>query len=173
MITLTDNILAKYKTRRVFLSMLVAMPIAACHTNKNLAPPQDLAPPKNSHLEITAITSDIANPDSNGFTGALLVRFYQLTTPAPFMQASYFDLFENDQNILGQTMVGRVECILSPNQITAFSQIIPPHSLYMAVFAGYSDWQNSSWRIVQQLKNTAVNKTTILLSQSKLSATIK
>ncbi len=101
-------------------------------------------PPKIA-MRITA-SSDL-NPDLQGRPSPLVVRIYALKSNDVFMNADFFSLYEQDESILGDTVIERKELeILPGQQITIEKREYSLDTRYIGVIAAYRDLDNAAWR---------------------------
>lgn len=105
------------------------------------APPP---PPTVASVAIAA-AADI-NPDAAGAAAPVAVRIYQLASTAAFEKADFFQLYQNDQSVLGADMLGRDEMVLAPGASQQLTVEMKPGARFIGVVAAFRDVQNARWR---------------------------
>ena len=107
------------------------------------------------------------NPDVSGDSYAVLVRFYQLTDPALFEEASVGALLRQDDELLSATLVGKKELMVSPGMTMELDIPKVKTSKYLGVAAFYRDLSSG-----QQVAFKKVN-TGKMFSSTKLELTLE
>jgi type VI secretion system protein VasD len=105
------------------------------------------------HLNLQPAASlNVLNTEKK--TYPVLVRVYQLSEEGAFTQASFQELWKNDAEVLGTTLLNRREIMLKPNepQQVRFSKI--PQAAFVAVVALFRSPDAESWRIIQPLNHS-------------------
>ncbi len=119
------------------------------------APP----PPPPTVAAVTVTAAADANPDAGGNGAPVAVRVYQLASTAAFEQADFFQLYNNDQAVLGADLLGRDEVTITPGGTQQLVKDLKPGVTAIGVVAAFRDIQHANWRA------TAVppaNKTTAI-----------
>ena len=111
-------------------------------------------------LRLTA-ASDL-NPDLSGRPSPLVVRIYELKTPAIFQNADFFSLYEFDRETLGLDLVNQEEILLTPGQQTDVKAALSRDTNYLAVMAAYRDIEGSNWRYVMPVELQERNRRTLV-----------
>ena len=133
---------------RILLALLV---LAGC------AGPPPPVPPTLVTIAATA-TAD-ANASRAGGGAPVSVRVYQLTSPAGFEGAQFFQLLNGDAAILKDDLVKRDDLLLGPGQSRTLSLAPPDRAQAIGVFAAYRDYEQVAWRAVAPI---AAHKTTTM-----------
>lgn len=104
-----------------------------------------------SAVKMQLIASSYINPDAKNRALPVLIRVYQLSHADLFNNATFQQLWLNDDQTLGTALIKRQEIILNP-QRTATIQIIPDDNAhYIGVIALYRNPKQSQWRIIQAM----------------------
>lgn len=106
------------------------------------APPPP--PPTVASVALAAATN--VNPDAGGAAAPVAVRVYQLASTATFDTADFFQLYQNDQSVLGADMLGREEVVLAPGAAQQLTVEMKPGAKFIGVVAAFRDIQNAKWR---------------------------
>jgi type VI secretion system protein VasD len=106
------------------------------------APP----PPPPTIAALTMNAAANINPDAGGNAAPVTVRVYQLASTAAFDQADFFQLYNNDQAVLGADMLGRDELTLTPGGTQQLVKELKPGATAIGVVAAFRDIQHANWR---------------------------
>ena len=132
------------------------------------APPP---PPPPTIVNVSLATTATVNqtPDKKG--APIVLRLYQLSSPAGFNGAEFFQLFNKDQATLGTDLVKREDFELSPGQTK--SATLTPTDMVKAVgvFGAYRDFQHVTWRGVADIP--AHLTTTLTITADSDGVTVK
>lgn len=118
--------------------------------------------PKPTPVDIQLAGAATVNPDSRNRPSPVMVRVYELKTPAAFESADFFSLFDKDRETLAADMNARDEFVLQPGQTLSLKRLAKPDTRFIAVLAAYRDLERSRWRAVTALdpgKSQVVNIT--------------
>ena len=104
-----------------------------------------------------------AAPDVNVIDGQpspVLVRVYQLGSPAGFVDADYFMLDKNESDVLGPNMMGKDEYFLNPGASQTVLLELAPDARVIGVVAAYYDIDNAVWRATAPVEAGKANEIT-------------
>ncbi|NNG05228.1 MAG: type VI secretion system lipoprotein TssJ [Inquilinus sp.] len=104
-----------------------------------------------------------ATPDVNAIQNVpspVLVRVYQLASPAGFGEADYFQLDKDAAGVLGGNMLGKDEYFLSPGGSQTVLLEMAPDARFVGVVAAYYDIDNATWRGTAPVEPGKSNKIT-------------
>lgn len=107
--------------------------------------------PKPTRLDIRMSGDAQVNPDARYRPSPVMVRLYELKTPAAFESADFFSLFDKDRETLAADLNARDEFVLQPGQSLTLKREARPDTRYLAVLAAYRDLERSRWRAVTAL----------------------
>jgi len=91
-------------------------------------------------------TAPDVNPGPAGRPSPVVVRVYQLRSPGPFLNAGFFDLYDNANATLGQNLIIWEEFELQPGEAREYNTKFDIDTKYVGVIAAYRDLENSRWR---------------------------
>ena len=107
------------------------------------------SPPPPPLLQGTIKADQAANPNLNGRASPIVVRVYELRSPAAFSGADFFALFDNESETLARDLVGRSEEYgLSPAETQPYKRQLQPDTKFIGVVAAFRDLEHSRWRQV-------------------------
>jgi len=114
-------------------------------------------PPPPTVVNLTLTTATDANPTASGQGAPVIVRVYQLSSPAGFEKAEFFRLLNQDTATLGSDIVKKDEYLLPPSTTKTVNISPGPTVKSLGVFAAYRDFRNVTWRGTAEIPP---NKTT-------------
>ena len=117
------------------------------------------APPPPTVAALTMTAAADANPDASGAAAPVTVRIYQLASTAAFEQADFFQLYNNDQTVLGADLLGRDEVTITPGGTQQLVKELKPGVTAIGVVAAFRDIQHANWRATA---TPPANKTTAI-----------
>jgi len=88
------------------------------------------------------------NPSINQRPSPLLMRVYELRTPAAFSNADFMALYQSDQAALATDMVAREEFMLQPGENRAVRKTLAADTRYIGVLGIYRNLEKATWRAV-------------------------
>ena len=136
--TTTQIMMPRHRTRTLAGTFAAILVMVSCAS----------APPKPSKAKVTLAASADSNPDSGGRASPVVVRVYQLKTDAVFTGADFFALFDDDQKVLGQELIGRDEFVVAPSEKRTVEVAVAKTARFVGVVAAFRDIRNSQWRVV-------------------------
>lgn len=127
------------RLRLAAVALLAVSVLAAC------GPPDDPEEPETLvNLRVTAGTG--INPDVDGRPSPVVLRIFVLSTEDVFRTAGYFDLRDEAEDTLGDTLLAEADMLLNPGSSREKHIIVPNEARTMAVVADYQDIENAVWR---------------------------
>jgi type VI secretion system protein VasD len=144
-------------TRRMALVSLSLMLLSGCGGGGDSA-----AAPKTTGLRFIVAADELINPNTESQPAPVVVRIYELKSLNAFLQATFFQLLDNDTALLGPDMLGKREIEIKPGEKQAFDRATPVETRYIGVIAGFRESDKATWRtnmdIVPQQGGTVVVK---------------
>lgn len=93
-------------------------------------------------LNISLAADEHLNPDRQGNSYSVLVRFYQLNDPSIFENSNTGTLLRQDESVLGATLVEKKELMVTPGLVSEISIPKLPASKYLGVAAFFRSGNN-------------------------------
>ncbi len=131
--------------------------LAACGGIKVIPPPPP-PPPKPTIVELELKALDNLNPDLRGRPSPLLVRLYELATPAGFEALPFDKLLADDTAALKPDLVDKREQVIAPGSTTAIGLKPEDKVKFIGVFASFRDLERATWRAVVPVKGNATQR---------------
>jgi type VI secretion system protein VasD len=103
-------------------------------------------PPPPTVVNLTLTTAADANPTGSGQGAPVVLRVYQLSSPAGFEKAEFFRLLNQDTATLGSDILKKDEYLLPPGATKTVTLNPGPTVKALGVFAAYRDFRNVTWR---------------------------
>ena len=95
------------------------------------------------------------NPDVNGRPSPLDIHIYQLADSKKFMQANFFDLYNDAQSSLGEDLLEKRRLEIKPNQEAKVDLPDNLKSKYLGFLFAYQDLESARWRyVIDQPQNS-------------------
>ncbi|MBV8913945.1 MAG: type VI secretion system lipoprotein TssJ [Acetobacteraceae bacterium] len=141
--------------RRFAGQAMLAATVAALLLPAACSSPPPPPPPTVVNLKLT--TSADVNPTQSGQGAPVVVRVYQLSSPAGFEKAEFFRLLNQDAATLGSDVVKKDEYLLPPD--TSKTVTLNPGATVksLGVFAAFREFHDVTWR---GTADVPANKTT-------------
>ena len=115
------------------------------------------------------------NPDSRGRPSPVKTRFYLLESVSVFKSANFFQLKEQDQELLEKETKRREERVFKPGDEAELELSLPAAELpdydrvYVAVMVGYWDLDHAEWRAVLEVEPEETTEVMIEIGRSEVS----
>ena len=131
------------KITLIFTGLLFIMLVAGCALIKPV--PDDYVISLNS-------SSDL-NPDADGRASPLVLRIYELSDDKLFKESEFFDLYDNDTEILEKAIVNKQEIELNPNESRKLELPLADETKFIGFLAAYRDIESATWRELHDVKS--------------------
>jgi type VI secretion system protein VasD len=115
------------------------------------------------------------NPDSRGRPSPVKTRFYLLKSASVFKSADFFQLKEQDRELLGDDLRVREEEVFKPGDREEIEISLPPEEtpddgkLYLGIMVGYWDLNHSDWRVTREIEVEETTEIVIRIDRSEVS----
>lgn len=126
------------------LTALCSGVLSACVT----IPPPSCKVPDKATIELES--SDRLNPDERGRPLPTIVRLYQLTDLGKLQGVAFDEIWERDQETLGNTLVKSDELTIYPGQFATRRIQRDPKADYLVGVAVFRTPIGSAWRTIQE-----------------------
>ena len=107
-------------------------------------------------LRLSLQAERILNTDKLQASASLALRVYVLRDADAFQRASFDSLYDNDEAILGASVLRRETLHLRPGETRELALALGSDARFVAVFAAYRELERSQWRSVLVLPNDDV-----------------
>ena len=127
---------------------------------------------------VTAVSGSIEgsprlNPSVNQRPSPLLMRLYELRTPAAFSSADFMALYQSDQAALATDMVAREEFMLQPGETRALRKTLAADTRYIGVLGIYRNLEKATWRAVVPIQVGKSQTLTVKAGELAVTAEVK
>ena len=106
------------------------------------------AEPVPTPVTVSVEASPFLNPDRNRRPSPIVVVFYGLTDDAAFQNAGFFELYEKEQETLGEAMKSKQEFIIAPGDIEDLTMELDPAATFIGALAAFRDIDNAVFKAV-------------------------
>ncbi|MDH5257126.1 MAG: type VI secretion system lipoprotein TssJ [Gammaproteobacteria bacterium] len=94
-----------------------------------------------------AINADAkVNPDKDGRPSPVVLRIYELNSDEAFKKAEFFDIYDNDKEVLDKAFVKKQEMELTPNESRKLDFVLNEKTKFIAFLVAFQDIDSSKWR---------------------------
>ena len=144
--------------RLALVVMVVAVAAAGCgKAPPPVVPPVVItAPPEPVKASMTITVSDDANPDASGRPSPVFVRVYQLRGESEFKGAEFFAVWDDERQVLGNTLISREEFFLKAGERRTVDVAVASDATFVGVIAELRDIRNSEWRALSRAPRSAL-----------------
>jgi type VI secretion system protein VasD len=126
---------------------------------------------KPTRIAIEIKTAGNINPATDGRASPLVLRVYQLKSPAVFNKVDFFALYDADERTLGGDLVHKEDVIMKPNETQTLVFEPPDGTQAIGIFAAFRDYERAQWRAVAAIQPHKSN--VVQLNVSGTSLTIR
>ena len=102
-------------------------------------------PPPPTMVELTMAAAANANA-IQGQPSPVVVRVYQLKSPAAFEEADFFQLRQDEGGVLGDDLLGSDEYFINPGASQTVLSELSPDARFVGVAAAFYDIDGAEWR---------------------------
>ncbi len=135
---------------RAVLMLALAATLSACGVLGGDKPPPteiEIKPaPTAASIDLISVASPLVNPGPDGVPSPVVMRVYQLNGETAFANASFRQLWEEDEKTLGPTMLGKTELYLAPGGMERIKTELKEGTTIVAVVVGYRNFELAKWR---------------------------
>jgi type VI secretion system protein VasD len=151
--------------RRVVMMLAAVSALAACGMFGG-------GNPKEATLEMTLAAGGQLNPNAQRRPSPVVVRVFDLKTPATFEAANFDGLFERDRETLAAELVARDEFVLNPGEGKKIERKLAPETKVLGVAVAFRELERATWRTTVALKPNAKNRINVALDGVTVIATV-
>lgn len=140
---------------RTWCVVALVLGLAGCGVFKRKPPPTEIEikpAPEAATIDFIAVASPLVNPSPAGEPSPIVLRLYQLNGETAFENASFRQLWEQDEQTLGPTMLGKTEMYVDPGGIERIKANLIEGTAIVAVVAGYRQFEDAKWRAMVGLQ---------------------
>ena len=88
------------------------------------------------------------NPDKDGRSSPVVLRVYELKSDIKFKSWDFFDLYDNDKEVLEKTFIKKQEIELNPNESRKINFVLNKKTKYVGFLVAFQDIDTAKWREV-------------------------
>ncbi|MCA6107935.1 type VI secretion system lipoprotein TssJ [Bradyrhizobium cenepequi] len=141
-------------------ALLVATAAVSCATDKSS---------KTTPIKFVIQADQLVNPNARGEPSPVVVRIYELKSTTNFVQAQFFELFDDDAKRLGADLVAKREIELQPGAKVDFERNAPVETKNIGVIAGFRGGDDAQWRSTAKIKPDRDNTIMVKLTAQAIS----
>jgi type VI secretion system protein VasD len=104
--------------------------------------------PAAGRMNLEIAGSATLNPDASGTPQQVVLRVYQLKSSRAFETATYAQLLDGDDTLLGADLVSHTEATLAPGTTLRLSEPLQGAARFVGVVAFFRNQDDAEWQIV-------------------------
>lgn len=149
------------KLSAIAFSLVILLTVTSCTSvNRKIGAALSL----DTDLKLSIVVADDVNPDEAKQPSPVFVRLYELNGTQAFEKADFIDLYERDEEILGDSFVAKQELTrLVPNTTWDETFVLNKDTRYVAIFAEFFRYKGSTAKVVFPVTTTNVVRNSIKL----------
>lgn len=102
----------------------------------------------DSDLRMEILVDENVNPDEQQQPSPVFVRFYELKATNAFESADFIDLYERDEEVLGDTFIAKQELKrLVPSTLVEQDFVLDKETRFVALFAEFYHYENAQAKV--------------------------
>lgn len=138
------------------LVLLFAFALSACSLLKPI--PDDVS--------INLTTNTALNPDKEGRSSPVVLRIYELSSEKQFVDKDFFDIYDDEKETLGDTLIKKQEFELSPNESRKLAISPNNKTKFIGIVAAFRNLDNAKWQEIIALKSQKPTGIPVITSQN-------
>ncbi|MFT5083360.1 MAG: type VI secretion system protein VasD [Lentisphaeria bacterium] len=165
--TLTKIKLARSVQKKVMFFAALATLLGCTTVNHKVGEVLNL----DTDIKIKMNIAGNVNPDESGKPSPVFVRLYELNNTAIFEKADFIDLYENDEKILGSSLVAKQELKrFIPGKMRIEELVLKKDTQYVALFAEFFRFKDARSKIVFPVtaRNVVRNTISVEISENEI-----
>ncbi|MCW9013784.1 MAG: type VI secretion system lipoprotein TssJ [Gammaproteobacteria bacterium] len=99
-----------------------------------------------SIIEMKIKASEDLNPNRKDRPSPVVIYLYELSDGAPFDEADFFSIYEQEAATIGSVLLGKMELELSPGESREIKRVLKAETRHLGIVAGFRDIDNAKWR---------------------------
>lgn len=150
---------------KTLLLLSVIVMITGCETvNHRLGAALNL----DTDLKLEIYADKYINPDEQDQSSPVSIRLYELTSAKVFEKTDFIDLFERDEEILGDTFVTKQTLkTLVPSTARVESFVLSKNTRYIALFAEFYRYKGAKAKLFFPVTSSNVVRNSIRINVSE------
>lgn len=123
----------------------------------------------DSDLELNILARADINPDDREIASPLVIRLYELKDNNKFEKMSFYDIYQNDKELLGKNLVNKhVFDPLVPDSKLTKILVLDKKTKYIGIFAEFTQYKNSIYLSVVEIDQHFDKTVKIILTGNEL-----
>lgn len=128
------------------LFFLAFVLLAGCSSNKSRVGSLFNA---DTDVHLTLIADGYINPGHQGDAAPLFIRLYELKSGDAFRRASFIDLYENAETVLGNDLLNQRQLSrVAPGESREEKLVLSRDTRYIGLFAEFYDYDDAAYHLV-------------------------
>jgi len=121
----------------------------------------------DTDLKVIFEVKDNINPDEKHTPSPVYIRFYELKSDKRFNRAKFLELFERDEELLGDELITKQELKrIAPKEPREERFVVDKETRYVALFAEFFQYKNSKYKVIFPVTSNNVIENTVRIELS-------
>jgi type VI secretion system protein VasD len=136
------------RTRTGWLTaiIVVGLLVAGCSSSKSRV---GSALSLNTDLTLRFAVDSQLNPDNRELASPVFIRLYELKNAEEFEQAGFIDLYENDERVLGKSLINKQTMNrFVPGESRTERVVLRPGTRFVGLYAEFLQYQNAEYKVL-------------------------
>ena len=118
-----------------------------------------------TNLKVDFKVAANVNPDEANKASPVFVKFYQLKSAKLFEDANFIDLYENDEEILADSLISKTELEpLLPGKERTEKYVLDKETQYIGMMAEFFKYNDSKYKVIFPVTKNNVFKNAVTVS---------
>lgn len=116
------------------------------------------------YLNANVQSTNYLNPNIYNQSAPLMISVYQLKSSMTFQQASFYEINNNADELLGADLLDKREIEIRPEQKQLLRIQLHPQTNYIGIVAGFRNTDIANWRQIVPIKSGKNIKINVIAS---------
>lgn len=162
---MSSSCVRKFTPKVIFRFALVSVCLASLNACTSVNQKVGAAFSLDTDLRINFVVAGDINPDEAEQSSPVFVRMYELNSTQAFEQSDFIDIYEKDEEILGDSLVAKQELErLIPGVNRQNDFVLNKDTRYVALFAEFFRYKDAKTKVIFPITTTNVVRNTIEIS---------
>ncbi|WP_111642401.1 type VI secretion system lipoprotein TssJ [Marinimicrobium alkaliphilum] len=103
----------------------------------------------NTDFTLSVSAAEDINPNTRDEPAPVFIRLYELRSPDAFARADFIELYERDQNVLGDSLVNRRQLSrVAPTELREYEMVLDRETRYVGILAEFYQYDDATYKLV-------------------------
>lgn len=111
----------------------------------------------DTDFKLTFITEQDVNPDDNNVPSPVIIRLYELKSTKQFKKANFIDLYEQDSEVLGKSMITKqVLKAQKPGEQSESNFVLNKETQFVGLYVEFLQFEDAKYKVTIPIEQTNV-----------------